>query len=85
MLACHWLIAISPRLQVVLLEPAPQLPLVALPSRTGVDRPSTSMSFHWSNTVSLQSPSGRPDSVKLPSAAHLAKAKSSPSGSPKLT
>ena len=53
--------------------------------RTGVDSPSTSMSFHWSKTVIRQSPSGRPVSVNVPSGLHLVKAKSSPSASPKLT
>ena len=56
-----------------------------LPIPTGVERPSTSRSFHWSKTVTLQSPAGRPVSVKVPSPLHLVKAKSSPSGSPKLT
>src|SRR2546429_10023694 len=73
MFACHWFRASSPRF-------APE-PL----SRTGVDRPSTSMSFHWSKTVIRQSPLGSPDSEKLPSALHLVDAKSSPSASPTLT
>src|SRR5205823_12006166 len=72
-LACHWFMASSPRLVV------PPL------SRTGVDSPSTRMSFHWSKTVILQSPLGRPDNVKCPAASHLVNAKSSPSGSPMLT
>src|SRR5438552_14771629 len=71
--ACHWFMAIGP---IFVVPPA---------SRTGVDRPSTSISFHWSKTVILQSPLGRPDILKLPSAPHLVNAKSSPSGSPKLT
>src|ERR1700686_94132 len=60
--------------------------MVAPPaSRTGVDKPSTNMSFHCSNTVTRQSPSGRPERVKFPLESHLVNAKSSPSGSPKLT
>ncbi len=66
-------------------EPGQTLPAPAAPSLTGVDRPSTSMSFHWSNTVIRQSPSGSPDSVKVPSTSHLVNAKSSPSASPMLT
>ena len=54
------------------------------PRRTGVDRPSTSWLFHWSNEVTRQSPGGSPVSVKVPSGLHLVKAKSSPSGSPTL-
>ena len=85
--ACHWLIAMSPRLQERCVDPAPgqRLAAPATPSLTGVDSPSTSMSFHWSKTVIRQSPSGSPDSVKVPSALHLVNAKSSPSGSPRLT
>src|SRR6267378_3323102 len=75
--ACHWFMGISPMASV-----APACPPLSL---TGVERPSTSMSFHWSNTVILQSPSGRPDREKLPLPSHLVNAKSSPSGSPTLT
>src|SRR6267143_2513425 len=83
---CHCVAAISPILQTFAEEFGPgQKGPVVLPTRTGVDRPSTSWSFHWSNVVILQSPSGIPVRVKVPSAAHLVKAKSSPSGSPTLT
>src|SRR5882762_7109576 len=77
MFACHWFIAMSPILHECCVDPVPghTLPAPAAPSLTGVDRPSTSMSFHWSNTVIRQSPAGRPDSVKVPSALHLVKAK----------
>src|ERR1700722_12125228 len=87
MLACHWFIAISPMLQKRWEDPEPgqKLAVPAVPSLTGVDSPSTSMSFHWSKTVILQSPSGRPVSVKVPSALHFVNAKSSPSASPTLT
>src|SRR5258706_3531562 len=54
-------------------------------NRTGVDSPSTSMSFHWSNTVSLQVPLGRPDMDQCPAPSHFVNAKSSPSASPMLT
>ena len=66
MFVCHWFMAISPMLQECWVDPEPgqKLAAPAVPSRTGVDSPSTSMSFHWSNTVIRQSPSGRPDSVK---------------------
>src|SRR3989442_11409078 len=74
MFACHWPVAIWPMSRLVLPD-----------SRTGVERPSTSMSFHWSKTAILQSPWGRPDSVNLPLASHLVKANSSPSASPMLT
>src|SRR5258708_32594941 len=54
-------------------------------NRVGVDSPSTSMSFHWSNTVSLQVPLGRPDMDQCPAPSHFVNAKSSPSASPMLT
>src|SRR6267378_7157020 len=85
MFACHWFIASSPMLHECWVDPEPGQKLLADPNRTGVDRPSTSMSFHWSKTVMRQSPSGSPDSVKVPSTLHLVNAKSSPSASPMLT
>src|SRR6266403_6122384 len=87
MFACHWFIGSSPILHECWVDPEPgqTLPAPAAPSLTGVDRPSTSMSFHWSNIVILHMPSGRPVSVKVPSDLHLVNAKSSPSASPTLT
>src|SRR2546430_9134387 len=79
MFVCHWFMAIAPKPPGALSKWA----VVPPASLTGVERPSTSMSFHWSKTVTLQSPSGRPDKVNVPSALHLVNAKSSPSGSPK--
>src|SRR6266481_5163123 len=84
-LACHWLVAISPRLHEFVEDPGPVHDAAPAPNPTGVERPSTSMSFHWSNTVTLHVPLGRPERLKAPFASHLVNAKSSPSESPTLT
>ena len=48
-------------------------------------KPSRIRSVHWSKTVILQSPPGMLLNVNVPSSAVLAKAKSAPSGLPRLT